>query len=253
MIRLTHIALLLLLQNQLHAQGPPVTAETPIMLGLEGSGIRSFFKITDSDEGRLTSWIWGVPYNIHTNFQVGAAFAYVWQDKIGRTTTNGFGDVNLFTKVLLFKKDGRARTFRILATGSQSFPTAAKSLRGNDQPNIYQTYVGLVFGKVTTRIGLYGDIGYRWVNSNLRDHFVYNLSVGVPLLPVRYPQKQINAYLELNADHTIDGPADLVSLSPGLQFIPGRRLLVEVSYSLPLNSDSPINWSLLSGIRFLLN
>ncbi len=253
MIRLKYIALIFLVHNQLQAQGPPITTETPIMLGLEGSAIRTFLKITDSGDGRLTSWILGMPYNIHTNLQVGAILPYTWQDQNGGSTANGLGDVSLFIKAMLFKKDGRARTFRILATARQSFPTAAKSLRGADQPEIYQTHLGLVFGNVTTRIGLYGDIGYRFISSNLSDHFVYNFSVGVPLLPVKYPQKQINAYLEFNADHAIDGPANRVSLSPGLQFIPGRRFLAEVSYSLPLTTDSSINWSLLSGIRFLLN
>ncbi|MDH3246589.1 MAG: hypothetical protein OEM26_18355 [Saprospiraceae bacterium] len=54
MIRLKYIALIFLVHNQLKAQGPPITTETPIMLGLEGSAIRTFLKITDSGDGHLS-------------------------------------------------------------------------------------------------------------------------------------------------------------------------------------------------------
>ena len=67
------ITLLILTTECLHAQGPPINTDTPIMLGLGGRGIRTFFKLVrketlldDGDEtenlmeNEATSLIWPV-------------------------------------------------------------------------------------------------------------------------------------------------------------------------------------------------
>ena len=58
------------------AQGPPITAETPIMLGLEGNGIRTFGKFISNENVTIYMQPIAIPYNITSKFQVGAVFPF---------------------------------------------------------------------------------------------------------------------------------------------------------------------------------
>ncbi len=87
-------------------------------------------------------------------------------------------------------------------------------------------------GKLTTKKGLYADFGYNMTNKDTSDDFLYNFSLGVPLLPHKYPQKQLNTYLEFNGNYAFDPKVHTLFISPGFQFIPGRRILFETSFQI---------------------
>jgi len=239
------------------AQGPPITAETPIMLGLEGGGIRTFGKFISKENVNIYIQPIGIPYNITSKFQVGGIFPFKFISPKGAETTGGLSDICLFTKYQLFKKDGIAKTFRILATVKQSFPTGNTSSLPKIGSGIYQTYVGLIIGRISTEIGIYGDFGYNITSNGATDNFLYNFSVGIPLLPQKYPQKQINTFLEFNGNYIIDPKIHTLFISPGLQFIPGRRLLFETSFQIPIVQNNittnKTKYMILFGTRFLIN
>jgi len=241
----------------LFAQGPPITTETPIMLGLEGSGIRTFGKFISKENANIYLQPIGIPYNITPKFQIGGIFPFKFITPQGTETTGGFSDITLFTKYQLYKKDEIAKTLRILANLKQSFPTGKTSSTPKIGSGIYQTYIGLIIGKISTAIGIYGDFGYNITSNGETDNFLYNFSVGVPLLPIKYPQKQINAYLEFNGNYLIDPKIHTLFISPGLQFIPGRRILFETSFQIPIVQNNittnKTNYMVLLGIRFLIN
>ncbi|MBL4568272.1 MAG: hypothetical protein JKY69_00905 [Flavobacteriaceae bacterium] len=194
----------------------------------------------------------GIPFNITPKFQVGAIFPFKFVTPKGGETAGGLSDITLFTKYQLYKKDEVAKTFRILASLKQTFPTGNSVSSG-----IYQTYVGLIIGKISTAIGLYSDFGYTITSGNATDNFLYNFAVSIPLLPQKYPQKQLNTLLELNGSYMLDQELHTLFIAPGLQFIPGRRILFETSVQLPIIQDSSIsnktNYMLLVGTRFLIN
>lgn len=239
------------------AQGPPITTETPIMLGLEGNGIRTFGKFISKENVNVYVQPIAIPYNITPKFQVGAIFPFKFITPKDSKTTGGFADMTLFVKYQLYKKDGKAKTFRILSVMKQTFPTGKTSSNPAVGSGLSQTYVGIVFGKLNTKVGLYSDIGYNITNKNASDNFVYNFSVGVPLLPHKYPQKQLNNYLEFNGNYVFDPKIHTLFISPGLQFIPGRRILFEASFQIPIVQDNittnRTNYMVLLGTRFLLN
>lgn len=253
---------LILLYFTLHAiiviaQGPPITAETPIMLGLEGNGIRTFGKFISKGNANIYMQPIGIPYNISAKFQVGGIFPFVFKTPKGGQTISGFGDMTLFAKYQLYKKDGKAKTFRILGTVKQSFPTGKTTSAPSIGSGLYQTYFGLIIGRITTSVGLYGDFGYNITNKGATDNFSYNFSVGVPLLPQKYPQKQINSFLEFNGNYLFDSKIHTLFISPGLQYIPGRRFLFETSFQIPLFQQNIVsnktNYRVLFGTRFLIN
>jgi len=53
------------------SQGLPITVETPVMLGLEGSEIRTFGKIISKENTSIYVQPFSIPYNISLKFQVG--------------------------------------------------------------------------------------------------------------------------------------------------------------------------------------
>jgi len=244
------------IQN-LNGQGPPITAETPIMLGLEGSGIRTFGRFISTENSKNYVHVIAAPYNFSPKFQMGAIFPFVFKTPKESETVGGFGDMTVFAKYQLYKKDGKAKTFRILARLTQTFPTGKTSSEppiGND---LYQTYFGLIVGNITSKVGIYGDLGYLVKHANTPDNLVYNFSMGFPLLPQQYPQKQINAFGEFNGNYQLESKINQFFISPGLQWIPGRRFLLESSLQLPLFQDesvnNKVNFRWLIGIRFLFN
>lgn len=239
------------------SQGPPITAETPIMLGLEGNGIRTFGKFISKENATIYVQPIGIPYNITTTFQVGAIFPFKFITPKDSKTTGGFADITIFAKYQLYKKDGKAKTFRILGLVRQTFPTGKTSSSPTIGDGLSQTYIGLVLGKLTTKKGFYTDFGYNITNKNASDNFLYNFSVGVPLLPHKYPQKQLNAFLEFNGNYVFDPKVHALFISPGFQFIPGRRILFETSFQIPIVQDNittnKTNYMVLLGTRFIFN
>lgn len=239
------------------AQGPPITTETPIMLGLNGSGIRTFGKFISKENVNVYLQIFAIPYNISSKFQVGAVLPYKSINPKEMDKVNGFSDLTLFAKYQVYKKDRKAKTFRILATIKQSFPTGKTTSAPSIGSGLYQTYIGLIVGKITTSLGLYGDFGYNITSDGVTDNFSYNFSVGLPLLPQKYPQKQINSFLEFNGNYLFNSKIHVLFISPGLQYIPGRRILFEISFQIPVSQQNVVfnktNYMALFGTRFLIN
>ena len=257
MTRLILLLICLFSSPVVFAQGPPITTETPIMLGLEGSGIRTFGKFISKENANIYVQAIGVPFNFTSKFQVGGMFPFKFINPNGAKTTSGFADITVFAKYQLYKKDETAKTFRILANLKQTFPTGKTTSATPIGLGVYQTYVGLIVGKISTSIGIYSDFGYNIASNNTTDNFSYNLSVGVPLLPHKYPQKQLNTFLEFNGNYVIDPKVHALFISPGLQFIPGRRFLLESSLQIPIVQNNitsnKTNHMVLLGARFLIN
>jgi len=146
------ITLALILITIVYGQGPPITTETPIMLGLEGSGIRTFGKFTSKENENSYVQIVAIPYNITPKFQIGGIIPFKFITPNTAETVSGFSDITVFAKYQLYKIDRTARTFRILANIKQSFPTGSTNSSPPIGSGIYQTYVGLIIGKISTVI-----------------------------------------------------------------------------------------------------
>ena len=269
---LSALVSLSLLPEAALAQGPPIQTDTPIMLGLQGRGVRTFLKvirkdkllqngdeIPDPSNRTATTLVMPliIPYNLTPTFQIGAVVPFVVRNldtTAGSTDRSGLGDLSLSAKKLLVQVDRRAETFRIAVKGRVKLPTGADD--GTLPLGSGSTDYGAsaVAGWIKGRWGLYGEALFVHNTANgdvdYGDRYGFNVAVGfraVPGVYRTYPSKQLNLFLELNGTSqghtTVDGIENpnsggaLVYLSPGIQYVGGRRWLVEGSVQLPVVDD----------------
>lgn len=242
--------------NRLVAQGPPIYTDTPILFGLEGGGVRTFGKYISMQNADVYMQPLIIPYNPSSKFLVAAVIPYVRKSPKGMETQTGIGDLTIMGKYVIFQRDKSARTFRTALKVSETFPTGKTSTVPPIGADAYQTSIGLVNGFVTTKYGVYGEVNYNLTSNGLPDEWIYNFAFGLPLLPQKYPPNQLNLYLELTGNYQSDDQINRLFIAPGVQYIAGRRLLVEAGIQLPLQEDVPdaqkTNYMLLIGTRILI-
>jgi len=235
------------------AQGPPVFSDTPIMLGLEGRGLRTFGKFTDREGGKSYVQVFAVPYNVNARFQVGGILPLMWASPTGGRERSGLSDLSLFLKHQLWQKDGLGNTFRGLLKLTQSFPTGDTSAEPPLGSGAYQTTLSLVMGHIATTQGFYLETGYAFVGEDRPNAFLLNFAFSRPLLPQRYPPKQINLSVDILSRLAGENQTSLL-ISPAIQWIAGRKLLFEGGVQIPLREvdTTDTRFILLFGTRVLL-
>jgi len=245
----------LLLLGSVQAQGPPIFTDTPIMLGLEGRGLRTFGTYTSKENANIYLHPIAIPYNISAQWQAGVIAPFLNVSPDGMDSRFGMGDLKLFTKYQLIQQDGKGKTFRSLIKLTESFPTGNTKNSPNLGSGVFQTTIGLVNGYITTKYGIYGEIAYNFSPEGMPNNFLYNFAFAVPLLPQKYPPKQLNLFLEFNGNSLSTGN-NILFISPGAQWIGGRRLLFETGIQLPLLEEvaegQKTNYRFTFGTRILI-
>lgn len=246
------VAMVIGMPSSLLAQGPPITTDTPMLLGLEGKAVmlRSVFlsksqwyqdgnKISDPLDRsvRRTAVPFVVPYNVSSDLLVGAVFPLLSvrsQSTAGSFTSTGLGDVSVFGKYVLIQIDDLQATFRILGKASFKIPTGNKNLSSPLGIGSWDVSVGTVAGWIGERLGVYGDISYAFNGSSegysYGNSFNYNVALGFHLSPAvyeTYPLTQWNLYVEatgtVGSKDVVNGVTNdnsggqIFMLAPGLQ------------------------------------
>ena len=275
------------------AQGPPINTDTPIMLGLEGGGIRTFAKfvrrttllqdgdeIPDDMDRRVTVRVTPVafPYNLFGDrIQVGVIvpFMDINAQSIAQDRSSfGVGDVRFFAKYLLLQVDRKKETFRMASKAGIKFPTGNENKAPALGSGSTDYFFSTVAGWIKNRTGIYLEGIYHLNTSHAQvdfgNSFLYNLALGYRLLPSvyeTYPSPQLNGFLEINgttiAKSEVNGVTNensggtTIFLSPGLQYVGGRRWLIEASLQVPIVNEPngtqlATDWTLSIGTRILL-
>jgi hypothetical protein len=230
------------------AQGPPIFTDSPLLLGLDGGGIRTFGKYISSDAGQNYIQPLIIPYNITTDFQIGGIQPYVFRSPNNSETQSGFGNLTLFGKYSIIQIDGRAKTFRTLLKYTQTIKTGVSNVSVDANASQFS----IVSGYITTEYGIYGTVGYTLISNDLPDNLIYNFAFGYPLLPQKYPPFQLNLFLELNGTYTLDINKHLLFVSPGLQLMTSSTFLIESGVQIPIIDDrNTTKFVYTLGIRYL--
>ncbi|RMF63621.1 MAG: transporter, partial [Calditrichaeota bacterium] len=283
----------LLTGQEIFAQGPPINTDTPIMLGVQGRGIRTFGKIirkatllkdgseiTDPMDRQVTVFVtpFAVPYNLlNDKLQLGVIVPFMNIDvnsNGGDISSSGIGDLRLFAKYLLYQYDRKNKTVRVAAKAGVKLPSGDE----DEQPPLgtgsTDYFFTTVAGWIEGRVGVYLEGIYNVNTSKAAVDFgnsvSYNFAFGYRLLPAvyeTYPSPQLNGFLEINGTTTNkntvneqkvnDSGGTTIFLSPGLQYVGGRRWLIEASVQIPIVNEPNgtqlgTDWTVSLGTRVLL-
>jgi len=249
---------ILLLCTEVKAQGPPIFTDTPIMLGLDGGGVRTFIRYINRENEEIYVQPLAVPYNINSKWQTGAILAWrsISPKAEDAESISGFGDLTLFTKYQIFQEDGKGKTFRGLIKLSETFPSGNTSGTPAVGSGVNITGIGFVTGLITTTYGIYGEFGYNIVSNDSPNNLVYNFAFSYPLLPQQYPPFQLNISMDLNGRLIPELDQNILLFSPGIQMITGKQFLLETGVQLPLAQSgfdsNELNYIYNLGMRILI-
>ncbi len=231
------------------AQGPPIFTDSPILLGLDGGGIRTFGKYSSKEKRSTFIQVVAVPYNLTSDLQIGIVQPFVIQFSGKKKNNIGLGNITFFVKHLVYKFDGIGKTFRNVLKFKQSITYS----NNNVGAGFNVSHLEFVTGYITTKFGLYSSVGYVYVPDGLPDKLSYSLSFGYPLLPQKYPPYQINLFGEFTGEHTFTLKNELIFISTGIQFITASTFLIETGLQIPLiNKINTLKYTALLGIRYLI-
>ena len=182
--------------NALWSQGPPITADKPIMLGGNSFTIKTLTEVRTTNRGTSTY----IPFMAHylpTAKSLIAIHLPLISSDFGEGKRGvNLADIQILGKYQFFRKDYTGKTFRVVAKTLQTLPTGKAIDLIGLSTNKYQGYWGVVSGYETLKYGISSEVGYNWSpNANL-DEFRAKLGFGLPLLKPQYPNKQINLYFE---------------------------------------------------------
>ena len=242
--------------SDIQAQGPPITADKPIMLGSNSVIIKTLTEIRNTDEGSFTK----VPFMFHylptSNSLVAVHVpltSYSFNDDIGMNGSH-LGDINILGKYQFYRKDGKAKTFRMVVKTLQTLPTGQDIGPDEISAGVYQGYYGVVAGYESIKYGISNEIGYNMSPSGDQDEIRYKFGVGLPLLKPTYPVKQINLYFEYSSNWRVETDGYEMLYAQGIQYAKGR-LTLEAAVQVPLIQNNigqfKLNSNILLGTRYI--
>lgn len=251
------LTLLCLLGSEVaKAQGPPITADKPIMLGSKRKIVKTLTEFRVTDEATFLE----VPIMLHylptSNTLVALHVPFLSANfNNDKLDYNGLGDINLLFKYQFYRKDGKAKTFRTVAKVLQTFPTGENVGQADFGLGVGQTYLALVAGYETIKHGISNELGYRVVYDKPElNALEYKLGFGLPLLKPAYPVNQLNLYFEYNASYFPQNKDYAVFFAQGIQYAI-RQFTFETAIQIPLAQEIPViykrKYSLFLGTRFV--
>ncbi|MEM9990642.1 MAG: hypothetical protein AAF738_02695 [Bacteroidota bacterium] len=255
-IRCMGIYCLLWCSVQAMAQGPPITADKPIMLGAKSWVVKTLTEIRATDEGVFSKVPLMVHYLPSSNTLLGVHLPLV-QGNFRRQdrTTRGLGDIELLAKYQFYRKDQMGKTFRLVAKTLQILPTGEDFNVEGISMGFYQTYVGIVAGYETIKYGISNEVGYHAHVGHDMHEWRYKLGFGLPLLKPTYPVNQVNLYFEYQSSWFTSTEEYLLLYAQGVQYAKGRWT-IEAAVQFPLvqhitSEERQRNQSLFLGTRYI--
>lgn len=235
------------------AQGPPITADKPIMLGAKSFTTKTLMEFRNTERGSFSY----IPLMLHylptSNTLVAVHLPYIGYDIEGGASGSGLADIKILGKYQFLRKDATGKTFRLVAKTVQTLPTGQELDLMELSTGIYQGYYGIVAGYETLKYGISNEVGYNWMPDGTLDEFRYKLGFGLPLLKPQYPNKQINLYFEYTNSWLTERDWYMLLYAQGIQYA-RKNITFDLSVQVPLVNDVPddrqFRYSLFLGTRY---
>ncbi len=240
---------------------------------------RSFVRVDNFSEGasgeslrRIANpyaVVWGAYPNLSITFEAPLVSVRTRTPAVANPefTTTSFADSAVFGRYDLWRKNVRGGYTRLSPEIGVSLPSG-----GAFSSNTANPIGALIFAHVRDPHWLIADAQFTYHANNDEgprpgNRWNYDFAYLYRLFPRGGLGSQvIYVVLEVNGEHVrrtrlngtplADTGGNLVLLSPGIEFIPNRRLVVEFSSPIPVGRDLNGNqmrpsWSFLAGIRWL--
>jgi hypothetical protein len=234
------------------AQGPPITADKPIMLGGNSFTMKTLTEIRNTERGTAIY----VPVMLHylptSNSLIALHIPYV-NYNLGDAIGSGIADMKIMGKYQFYRKDGTGKTFRMVAKTLQTLPTGQKIDMMDISTGKYAGYYGVVAGLETLKYGISSEIGYNSMPDGTLDEFRAKLGFGLPLLKPQYPNKQVNLYFEYSSIWLHERDWYQLLYSQGIQYA-SKNITYDLAVQLPLvqeiDANRALNYSVFFGTRY---
>lgn len=243
--------------SMLVAQGPPITADKPIMLSGGNMLIKTLTEVRKSTQGNFTRAPLMMHYVFSKRFLAAVHLPYITYDftdgnPLGQGST--FGDAQLMLKYQFFRKDVSHKTLRAVIKTVQTFPTGKNLGLEGISFNQYQSYQGIVVGYEASKYGISNEIGYQITPNSTRDFFTYRVGFGLPLLKQVYPVNQINLYFEYHNNWYTEAKEYELHYAQGIQYA-RDQVTLDFAVLIPLVQDiifrEQRDYSILFGARYV--
>ena len=238
------------------AQGPPITADKPIMLGGKTIILKTLTEILTTNQGTFVNAPLMMHYVLSSNSLVALHIPFTYYDfKDSNSAGSGLGDINVLAKYQFYRKDKTGKTFRMVAKTLQTLPTGKALNIERISTREYQSYLGIVAGYETLKYGISSELGYNLVPNNNFDEIRFKLGFGLPLLKPTYPVNQVNLYFEYSNSFKTEINAFEILYAQGIQYAI-KQLTWEIAVQLPLVQNnipefSKTRYSIFLGSRYI--
>ncbi|WP_338350803.1 hypothetical protein [Nonlabens tegetincola] len=234
------------------AQGPPITADKPIMLGGKSFTTKTLIEYRQTERGSVLY----APVMLHYLPTANSLVAlhvpftiYDLQDQSG----NGLADLKIMGKYQFYRKDGTGKTWRMVAKTLQTLPTGKEIDVMDISTGKYAGYYGIVSGIETLKYGISTEVGYNWMPDGTLDEMRAKLGFGLPLLKPQYPNKQLNLYFEYSSHWLHERNWYQLLYAQGIQYA-RKNITFDLAVQLPLvqeiDDNRALNYSVFLGTRY---
>ena len=235
-----------------NAQGPPITADKPIMLGGGSFTAKTLTENRFTQRGRFTYMPVMLHYLPSSNSLVAVHLPYINYDTF-LEDDSGLADIKILAKYQFFRKDTTGKTFRVVAKTLQTLPTGKDIDAIDISTGKYAGYYGIVAGYETLKYGISTEVGYNWMPNGTLDELRAKVGFGLPLLKPQYPNKQLNLYFEYTNSWVTERDWYQLLYAQGIQ-LALKNITFDLAVQLPLVNDVPegrkLRYSLFMGTRY---
>lgn len=239
--------------QRINAQGPPITADKPIMLSSGTFLIKTLTEVRTA--GNVTRTF--APFMLHylptSNFLCSTHIPLELNRNNDRKSA--LSDVEIMLKYQFFRKDGMGKTLRAVLKTLQTLPTGNENDEHAFLSGKYQNYSAIVLGYESIKYGISNELGWKYVNNSNRSEFRYKLGFGLPLLKPSYPVDQINLYFEYQSSWFYQIKEYEILYAQGIQYAKDRWTIeTAVQFPLKQSFDQEVarKHSLFFGLRYLI-
>jgi len=231
------------------AQGPPITADKPIMLGAGSFTARTLTELRNTERGSFIYVPLMMRYLPTSNSSIGVDIPYLDYDIDNQASGSALADIKIIGKYQFFQKDATGKTFRVAAKTVQTLPTGEELDIMDLSMGKYAGYYGIVAGYETLKYGISNELGYNAMPNGTMDEFRYKLGFGLPLLKPQYPNKQVNLFFEYTSSWLVERDWYQLLYAQGIQYA-RKATTFELAIQVPLVSDFEVGRNLQYSIFF---